>query len=228
MNRAPTTRGPDPRYLRCGLRDQEKLQALADPAKAHLLPCWKTSAATPLDVGWPVPGGSPNPTDQASIALMRRIAAHHPEAFLASGLNHQRGKPVASASFTAGRDANRHQRWKIPRYQASAQWQTIGAAAAPFGSADSAPTAGGQIHRRRANCSVCSVADMIIGQPPPAHLALSEATRRLGVSRQANLQRVKPGGLTAARTGLANHKILLISMLHEQSATFWQPSTARV
>jgi hypothetical protein len=228
MNRAPTASGPEPRDLRRGLRDQEKPQVPDDPAKAHLLPSWKTSAATHLDVGWPVPGESPSPAGQATIALMRRLVVHHPEAILASVLIHQRGKPVVSASFTSVRDANRRQYWNIPRHQAPTQWPTVGTAAGPLGPANSAPRVGGQIHRGRANYSVCSVADMTIGEPPPALLSVPEAIQRFGVSQPANLQRVKPEDLTAARTGRSKHKTLHLRMLTEQSATFWQPSTARV
>ena len=207
------------------LRDQEKLQVPDDPAKAHFPPFWKTSAATPLDVVWRVPSNSPNPTDKTTIALMRRTAVHHPDTIIASALDLQKGKPAAGASFTAGRDANLRRHWKIPRCQAPDELQTVGTAADPFGPADSAPMAGGQIDRSRANCSVCSVVDMIMGQAPPAHLAMPEV---FGVSGQTNMQRVTHGGLTAARTSRAKHKTLHISTLHQQSAAFCQPSTARV
>jgi hypothetical protein len=110
-----------------------------------------------------------------------------------------------------------HPHWTILRYQGPDHLQAVGTAADPFGPADSAPMAGGQIYRGRANCSVCSVVDMIMGGTPPAHLAMPEV---FGVSRQTKMQRVKHGGLTVARTSRAQQKTLHISTLHEQPAAF--------
>jgi hypothetical protein len=169
---APTTTGPDQRDLRRGLRHESQIPVLADPAMARVLPCCKTSAGSELDVGWGVSRKSSNPTNKATIASMRRIAVHLPETIIGSLLDLHKGKPDAGASFIPGHHANLCRCGKIPRYQASGERQALGTAADPFGPADSAPMAGGQIYRGRANCSVCSVGDMIMGQAPPAHLAM--------------------------------------------------------
>ncbi len=105
--------------------------------------------------------------------------------------------------------------------QASGKLQRVGTAADPFGLADSAPMAAGQTYCGRANCSVCSVADMTMGQAPPAHLAMPQAIRTPGASRPANMHRVKHGGLTVARTSRAEQKALHINTLHQQSAASW-------
>jgi hypothetical protein len=194
-----------------------KIPVLADPPKARLLPCWKTSAASELDVVWPVPRKSPHPTDKATIALMPCITVRHPGTIIASVLNRQKGKLAAGASFTPRREAGLRRNWKIPRDQASGKLQRVGTAADPFGLADSAPMAAGQTYCGRANCSVCSVADMTMGQAPPTQFAMPEAILRCGTSRQANMQRVKHGGLTVARTRRGEQKALHINALHQQS-----------
>lgn len=151
----PTTTARDPQVLRRGWLDQGKINVLADPAKAHLSLRWKTSAVSELDVVWRVPANAPGRIDKDTIGLMRRLAVHHSDTFVASALNRQGKKTATNESFTASCQASLRQRWKIPRDQASGELHAIGTAADPLGPADSVPMPDGQIYRGRASCSVC-------------------------------------------------------------------------
>jgi DNA invertase Pin-like site-specific DNA recombinase len=240
---APTTTDRDRKDLLRALLDEVRIDVQADLGKAHLVLRWKTSAVTELDVVWNLARQATLRTDEDTIELMRRLAFHHSDAIIAGVLNRQGRKTATGESFTANRVASLRQHWKIPCYQAPAtppegELLTVQAAAAQLGVAASTllrwlmdgfiggeqitPGAPWRIRLTQ------QLQDLIVPQSPPGYVAMPEAMRVLGVSRQTIMQRVKRGELQVVHVSRGKQKGLRIRVLDNQSLLFDQPSAARV
>jgi len=240
---APTTTDRDRKDLLRALLDEVRIDVQADLGKAHLVLRWKTSAVTELDVVWNLARQATLRTDEDTIELMRRLAFHHSDAIIAGVLNRQGRKTATGESFTANRVASLRQHWKIPCYQAPAtppegELLTVQAAADQLGVAASTllrwlmdgfiggeqitPGAPWRIRLTQ------QLQDLIVPQSPPGYVAMPEAMRVLGVSRQTIMQRVKRGELQVVHVSRGKQKGLRIRVLDNQPLLFDQPSAARV
>lgn len=240
---APTTTDRDRKDLLRSLLDEVRIDVQADPGKAHLVLRWKTGAVTELDVVWNVARKATIRTDEETIELMRRLAVHHPDAIIAGVLNRQGKKTATGESFTANRVSSLRQHWKIPCYQAptnspEGELLTVQAAADQLGVAASTllrwlmdgfiggeqvtPGAPWRIRLTQ------QLRDLIVPQSPPGYVAMPEAMRMLGVSRQTIMQRVKRGELPIVHVSRGKQKGLRIRVLDNQPLLFDQPSAARV
>lgn len=240
---APTTTDRDRKDLLRSLLDEVRIDVQADQGKAHLVLRWKTSAVTELDVVWNVARKATIRTDEETIELMRRLAVHHPDAIIAGVLNRQGKKTATGESFTANRVSSLRQHWKIPCYQAPTNFPegellTVQAAADQLGVAASTllrwlmdgfiggeqvtPGAPWRIRLTQ------QLRDLIVPQSPPGYVAMPEAMRMLGVSRQTIMQRVKRGELPIVHVSRGKQKGLRIRVLDNQPLLFDQPSAARV
>ena len=135
---APTTTDRDRKELLRRLLEEVKINVLPDENEAHLVMRWKTSAVSELDVLWRSPRPAPIRTDEETVALLRRLAVHHPDTVMAGVLNRQGRKTARGESFTASRVASLCAHWKIPCYQppakpAEGELLTVGAAAKALG-----------------------------------------------------------------------------------------------
>lgn len=240
---AATTADRDRKELLRTLLEEVKVNVLTDEGKARLGLRWKTGAVTELDVVWRVPRTSPTRTDEDTIDLMRRLASHHPDTVMAGVLNRQGRKTATGESFTANRVASLRQHWKIPCYQAPAtppqgELLTVQAAADQLGLAASTvlrwlmdgfiageqvtPGAPWRIRMTQ------ELKDLVVAEAPPGYVAMPQAMRLLGVSRQTIMQRVKHGELPIVHVSRGRQKGLRIRVLENQPQLFDQPSTARV
>ena len=240
---APTTTDRDRKDLLRALLDEVRIDVQADLGKAHLVLRWKTSAVTELDVVWNLARQATLRTDEDTIELMRRLAFHHSDAIIAGVLNRQGRKTATGESFTANRVASLRQHWKIPCYQAPAtppegELLTVQAAADQLGVAASTllrwlmdgfiggeqitPGAPWRIRLTQ------QLQDLIVPQSPPGYVAMPEAMRVLGVSRQTIMQRVKRGELQVVHVSRGKQKGLRIRVLDNQPLLFDQPSAPRV
>jgi excisionase family DNA binding protein len=240
---APTTTDRDRKDLLRSLLDEVRIDVQADQGKAHLVLRWKTSAVTELDVVWNLARKATIRTDEETIELMRRLAVHHPDAIIAGVLNRQGKKTATGESFTANRVSSLRQHWKIPCYQAptnspEGELLTVQAAADQLGVAASTllrwlmdgfiggeqvtPGAPWRIRLTQ------QLRDLIVPQSPPGYVAMPEAMRMLGVSRQTIMQRVKRGELPIVHVSRGKQKGLRIRVLDNQPLLFDQPSAARV
>jgi len=240
---APTTTDRDRKDLLRALLDEVRIDVQADLGKAHLVLRWKTSAVTELDVVWNLARQATLRTDEDTIELMRRLAFHHSDAIIAGVLNRQGRKTATGESFTANRVASLRQHWKIPCYQAPAtppegELLTVQAAADQLGVAASTllrwlmdgfiggeqvtPGAPWRIRLTQ------QLQDLIVPQSPPGYVAMPEAMRVLGVSRQTIMQRVKRGELQVVHVSRGKQKGLRIRVLDYQPQLFDQPAAARV
>jgi excisionase family DNA binding protein len=238
---APTTTDRDRKELLRSLLEEVKINVLPEEGKAHLVLQWKTSAVSELDVMWRVPRTAPIRTDEETIELMRRLAVHHPDTVIAGVLNRQGRKTARGESFTANRVASLRRHWKIPCYQAPTQPAegelfTVEAAADQLGVGASTllrwlndgfiggeqvtPGAPWRIRMTK------ELKELIVPEVPPGYVAMPQAMRILGVSRQTIMQRVKRGELSVVHVSRGKQKGLRIRVLDNQPQLFDQPSAA--
>lgn len=240
---APTTTDRDRKQLLRSLLEEVKINVLPDESKARLVLRWRTSAVSELDVLWRSPRPAPIRTDEETIELLRRLAAHHPDTVIAGVLNRQGRKTARGESFTANRIASLRSHWEIPCYQAptkpaEGELLTVDAAAKQLGVAASTllrwlndgfiggeqVTPGAPWRIRMTN----ELKNLIVPEVPSGYVAMPRAIRILGVSRQTIMQRVKRGELSVVHVSRGKQKGLRIHVLDNQPQLFEQASTVRV
>jgi DNA invertase Pin-like site-specific DNA recombinase len=194
-----------------------------------------------------VPLRRPQPsirTDEDTIALLRRLAVHYPDAKIAGILNRQGRRTARELSFTASRVQSLRHHHKIPCYQPSDQPReeetellNVSAAAKELGIAPSTllrwlndgfvtgeQVTPGAPWRIRLTDELRS---MVINDAPDGWLALHHASRALGVSRQTVLHKVKRGELRAVLTRTGRRKGLRIEVSTPQDALFETPTISQ-
>jgi hypothetical protein len=195
---------------------------------------WRGSAISELTV----PLRRPQPkirTDEDTIALIRRLAVHYPDAKIAGILNRQHRRTARGLSYTASRVQSLRHHWGIPCHQPSDKVQegallNVTQAARQLGIApstllrwlDDGFVAGEQLTpgapwRIRLTDQLCG---MLVDDAPEGWVAMQYATRALGVSRQTVLQRVKRGELQAVLTRTGRRKGLRIELPTPQDGLF--------
>ncbi len=240
---APTTTARDRKELLQSLLEEVKINVLADQARAHLVLRWKTSAVTELEVLWRTPRAVPIRTDEDTIELVRRLAAHHPDAIIAGVLNRQGKQTARGERFTADRVGNLRRRWKIPCYQAptappEGELHTVQAAADKLGLAAST------LHRWLMDGFIAGeqvtpgapwrirmtqeLQNLFVAEAPAGYVSMPEAMRRLGVSRQTIMQRVKRGELPVVHVRRGKQKGLRLCVLDNQPQLFAPPPSPHV
>jgi DNA invertase Pin-like site-specific DNA recombinase len=240
---APTTTDRDRKELLRGLLEEVKINVLPNESKARLVLRWKTSAVSELEVLWRTARPATIRTDEETIELMRRLAVHHPDTVIAGVLNRQGRKTARGESFTANRVASLRRHWKIPCYQAPAkaaegELLTVEAAAHQLGVAASTLLrwlndgfVGGEQVTPGAPWRIRVTAELeklVVPDVPPGYVTVFQAMRRLGVSRQTIMQRVKRGELAVVHVSRGKQKGLRIRVLDNQPQLFDEPAAARV
>ena len=113
---APTTTDKDRKRLLRSLLDEVNVSVYRDHTDAHaeLVLRWKGGAITDLTV--PIKRKPPNllRTDEDTVDLVRRLAAHYPDATIAHILNRQGRRTARGLSFTAGRVQSLRHHYDIP------------------------------------------------------------------------------------------------------------------
>jgi DNA invertase Pin-like site-specific DNA recombinase len=233
---AATTTDKDRKQLLSTLLDEVNISLHRDhtDGRADLVLRWKGGAITELSV--PIRRKPPAiRTDEDTIELVRRLAAHYPDAKIAGILNRQGRRTARGLSFTATRVQSLRFHWKIPCHQPSDQPQegellNVTAAAKQLGIAPSTllrwlndgfvageqvtPGAPWQIRLTD------ELRNMLVDDAPDGWVAVQYATRALGVSRQTVLQRVKRGELRAVLTRTGRRKGLRIELPTPQNGLF--------
>ncbi|MBV9448852.1 MAG: recombinase family protein [Streptosporangiaceae bacterium] len=223
---APTTTDRDRKQLLHTLLEEVNITVARDhtTGRADLVLRWKGGAITDLSV--PIKRKPPTiRTDEDTIELIRRLAAHYPDPKIAGILNRQGRRTARKLSFTASRVQSLRHHWDIPTYQPSDDPQegellTVADAAQTLGLAPSTLhrwlgegfIAGEQITpgapwRIRLTDDIRA---LFVDDAPQGWLAMLEATLAYGVSRQTLLQRVKRGELHAVHVRTGRRKGLRI------------------
>jgi len=236
---APTTTPRDRKELLRALLEEVVLSVDREKANAHLTLRWKGGALTELDVNLPRHKPKIVRTDEDTVALVRRLAVHYPDAVIAGILNKQGRKTAYGHRFEVSHVSSLRYRWKIPAFEpradsSDAELLSIKKAAAALGVAPST------LHRLL-NDGIIGGEQLTPGAPwrirltddikarfnqvvRNGFLPLRDAMLALGVSRQTVLQRVKRGELEAIHVMHGKQKGLCIKVIKNQADLFNQSS----
>lgn len=232
---APTTTARDRKELLRTLLEEVNIRVERDPPQAHLTLRWRGGALTDLDVSLHRHRTAPLRTEEDTIELIRRLAVHYGDAIIACTLNRQGRTTARGERFTANRVGSLRRYHGIPRCPAredsqDGQLVTVRRAAELLGVAAST------IHRWLGDGFIAGE-QITPGAPwrirmteefrrgfveeaPAGYVPMQEATRRLGVSRQTVLQRVKRGELKAVHVRRGRRKGLRIKVIDPQPGLF--------
>jgi DNA invertase Pin-like site-specific DNA recombinase len=236
---AATTTPRDRKELLRALLEEVIIKVERDKAAAHLTLRWKGGALNEIDLALPRSRPATIRTDEDTIALVRRLAGHYPDAVIAGILNRQGRTTAYGHRFEASRVGNLRRHWDIPCFepkaeQAGGELLTISKAAVVLGAAPST------LHRWL-NDGIIPGEQLTPGAPWRIRLTddliarfsetagdgfvtMHEATRKLGVSRQTVLQRVKRGELEVVYVTNGRKKGIRIKVITRQSELFDQTS----
>lgn len=232
---APTTTDRDRKEVLRTLLEEVIFDLKRAEGVAHLKLRWRGGAITLLDV--PIPRFRPmGPrTDEDTISLLRRLATLYPDEVIAGILNRQERKTATGERFTANQVGSLRRYRDIPRFQPtleppSGELVSIRKAAQILGMNTSS------IHRWLADGFIAGeqitpgapwqiritdeLRTSIVQQAPTEYLPMLEATRKLGVSRQTVMQRVKRGEIKAVLVRQGRRKGLRIKVLDQQPELF--------
>jgi DNA invertase Pin-like site-specific DNA recombinase/predicted DNA-binding transcriptional regulator AlpA len=233
--RAATTAPHDRKELLRTLVEEVIVKVERDKAAAHLTLRWKGGALDEIDLTLPRSRPATIRTDEDTIALVRRLAVHYPDSVIAGILNRQGRTTAYGHRFIAGRVGNLRRHWDIPCFEPTAgapegELLTIKKAAVALGVAPST------IHRLLNDGMIAGeqltpgapwrirlTGDLMArfnGDAGDAFVAMREAMRALGVSRQTVLQRVKRGELEAVHVMRGKQKGLRIKVVARQPGLF--------
>ena len=231
---ATTTTARDRKELLRTLIDEVFVMIERQALWALLTVRWKGGALTEIDLSLPRSRPAPIRTAEDTVALLRRLAAHYPDAVIAGVLNRQGRTTAYGHRFDRNRVGNLRRHWNIPAFHETSRSDgdlvTVRKAAAVLGVAPST------IHRLL-NDGVIAGEQLTAGAPwrirltdelkarfiaetDDDFLPMREAMRALGVSRQSVLQRVKLGELEAAHVMRGKQKGLRIKVLAPQPDLF--------
>jgi len=118
---APTTTHRDQKELLRTLLEEVIIAVHRDEYRAHLTLRWRGGLLTERDVHLPRSRPATVRTDEDTVALVRRLAAHYPDAVIAGILNRQNRTTARGLRFTANLVGNLRRHWNIPRFEPPAE-----------------------------------------------------------------------------------------------------------
>ena len=224
---APPTTDRDRKELLHTLLEEVIVAVDRDKQQAHLTLRWHGGLLSDLDLALTRTRRGPNRTDEATVDLVRRLAAHYPDAVIAGILNHQERSTATGLRFTANRLCSLRTHWDIPRFEPPTH-QPRGDVLSVRQTAKILDVAPSTLHRHL-NDGIIAGEQLTPGAPwcirvtaelrsrylqqaPEGYVPLVDAMRILGVSRQTVLQRVKRGELQAAHVSRGRRKGLRIKV----------------
>jgi len=232
---APSTSLRDKKELLRTLLEEVGVNVFREQYRALLKLRWRGGLITECDVSLPRSRPATVRTDEDTIGLVRRLALHHDDATIAGILNRQERTTARGLRFTQHLVGNLRRHWGIPCFEApehpaTGELMSIKQAAQALGIAASTIhrwlndgfIAGEQVTpgapwRIRVNDALRR---RLVADAPEGYVVMQEATQRLGVTRQAVLQRVKRGELDAVLLCYGRRKGLRIKVLDEQPGLF--------
>ncbi|MDH3663398.1 MAG: recombinase family protein [Alphaproteobacteria bacterium] len=235
---APTTNDRDRKALLRTLLEEVIITVDRDQYKVDLTLRWQGGMLTELEVGLPRSKPATIRTDEDTIDLVRRLAAHYPDAMIASILNQQGRTTVRGNRFTIYSVNGLRRYWKIPRFVPPAE-PPSGDVVNVSQAAKILEICPSTLHRWLNDGFIAGeqltpgapwqirltddFKNKFVDQIPDGYLPMREAIKHLGVSRQTVLQRVKRGELKAVHCHKGKKKGLYIRMLDQQTDLFDPP-----
>lgn len=238
----PNSKSPDFRLLNQLLRtllEDVTIGVHRDEYRARLTLRWRGGALTEVDVDLPRSRPATVRTDEATVALVRRLAVHYSDAVIAGILNRQGRASAHGHRFAANIVGNLRRHWKIPCFDPPASSQqgelvNVQQAATILGVAPST------VHRWLNDGLIAGeqltpsapwrirltdeLRARFVDEPGEGYVTVQEATRRLGISRQAVWQRVKRGELEAIHVRRGRQKGLRIKLMEDHPDLFQHAS----
>jgi DNA invertase Pin-like site-specific DNA recombinase len=228
---APTTSDRDHKQLLRTLLEEVIVDVDRERRQATLTPRWRGGALSELAV--PLPQRQPSiRTDEDTIALLERLAAHYPDATIAGILNRQGRRSATGERFTAIIVGGLRRYRGIPAYQPPAE-PPEGEPLPIAKAADVLGVAPSTLHRWLNDGFVAGEQDtpgapwrirvtdrlraLFVEDAPAGFVPIVDAMRALGVSRQTVLQRVKRGELEAIHVRTGRRKGLRIRVPADQT-----------
>jgi predicted DNA-binding protein (UPF0251 family) len=176
-------------------------------------------------------------TDEDTLSLLRRLAAHYPDDIIAGILNRQGRKTAYGERFTAHQVGSLRRNHAIPRWAPSGE--SPGGELLPISKAAKILGVAASTLHRWLNAGLVAGEQLTTGAPwriritelhnlfvdhaPPDYVPVVDAMRRLGVSRQTLWQRVKSGQLEALHVRQGQRKGLRIRVVEPPPGLFDQP-----
>jgi excisionase family DNA binding protein len=224
---APTTTDRDRKELLRTLIEEVTIVVERAEYRARLAVRWHSGEITWLEVALPRSNPPTRRTDDKTIDIIRRLAIHHADGVIAGILNRQGRRTASGDRFTAGHvQGLRHHRGipcrERPSETPDSEPLTVRKAAEVLNLAPGTvlrwiedgfipaeqPTPGAPWQIRLTD----DLLSRFVEKPPPGFIPMIEATKRLGVSRQTFLQRVKRGELQAVHIRQGRRKGLRIKL----------------
>jgi transposase len=231
---APSTEDRDRKELLRALLEEVIITIKREEHCAHLTLRWRSGALTELELELPRRQAAVR-TDEDTIELIRRLAAHYPDATIAGILNRQGRASAYGERFTAVIVSGLRRTRAIARYQRPAEPPT-GELLNIKQAAQRLNVAPSTIHRWLAEGFIAGeqltpgapwsirmseeLRARFVEQAPAGYLPMLEATKQLGVSRQTVLQRVKRGELEAVHLVRGRRKGLRIKVVSGEPDLF--------
>jgi len=236
---APTTSARDKKELLRTVLEEVIVTVHKEDSRTHLTLRWRGGALTDLDLDTPRRRPAIVRTDEDTIALVRRLAAHYPDAVIAGILNRQGRTSAYGHRFTVNLVGNLRRQWRIPCFERPTN-PPEGELLNIKQTADALGVASSTIHRWL-NDGIIAGEQLTPGAPwqirltddlrkrvaeeaPDGYLTMYQTMRLLGVSRQTVWQRVKRGEVEAIHVKQGRKKGLRLKLLTSQSDLFAQPS----
>ncbi|MCA1679895.1 MAG: recombinase family protein, partial [Actinobacteria bacterium] len=231
---APTTTDRDRKQLLRCLIEEVILDVARAERRATVTIRWQGGAITELAVALPKPQPAIR-TDEDTIALLKRLAAHYDDATIAGILNRQGRHSATGERFTAIIVGGLRRYRGIPAHKPPAE--PPDGELLPVGkAADELGVAASTIHRWLQAGFIAGEQDtpgapwrirvneelrsLFVEDAPAGYVPIVDAMRTLGVSRQTVLQRVKRGELQAIHVRNGRRKGLRILVPDAETALF--------
>jgi DNA invertase Pin-like site-specific DNA recombinase len=232
---APTTSLRDKKELLRTLLEEVSVSVYREEFRALLKLRWRGGMLSEIDVNLPRSRPATVRTDEDTVALVRRLATYHDDAAIAGILNRQERTTARGLRFTQTHVGNLRRSWDIPRCTESkdpsaGDLMSIRQTAKVLGIAPSTihrwlkdgfivgeqitPGAPWQV---RVNDALRA---RLVQKAPEGYLPMQDATKRLGVTRQTVLQRVKRGELEAVLLHEGRRKGLRIKVSSDDPGLF--------
>ncbi len=238
---APTTTTRERKQLLRAVIDEVVVTAHTAEGHAEARIIWQGGASTELTIPLSRSGGHCRTTDEDTVDLVRRLAAHYDDTTIALIPSRQQRRTATGLPFTKTRVKNLRQSREIPAYtgesvtppsddavmvsvpQAAQQLQvstdTIYRWLRDGFIAGEQLTPGAPWRTRIDQ----ALRDRVVGQAPDGWLTLDETAKTLGVARQTVLHKVQRGELPAVHVNRGKRKGLRIQVKHNQPGLFDQP-----
>ena len=234
---APTTTDRDRKELLRTLLEEVILNVERKDKESHaeLTLRWRGGMITKLHVPLKSYQVQPTKTDEDTMSLLRRLAAHYPDNIIAGILNRQGRRPAYGGEFTAVHVGSLRRYHNIPRFEPSSESsagdvlpiqkaaKVLGIAASTLHRWLNAGLVAGEQLTPGAPWRIRiteELRNLLVDTAPPDYVSVVEAMRRLGVSRQTLWQRVKSGELEAVRVRQGQRKGLRIRVVDPPPSLF--------